>query len=278
MRVRWDFFIECTGIRFERVHKFEAEISEEHSKAFDLPVREFTALITIEPDEESYNPTIEQTGMLKITLPGDSKQTKLFAYSLAQQMARQITFSQGDVKVVYGLVTGEHLPDTPEEAEQLAEGPYFFEARIVEVEPTPSFDGSSLQKLTAHPLIEQFNAANSAKNPIDRFLGLFRILEDLYGPTAKKVTLAEALKASSELLQIAQKHLHFTEDGAERPLTHDDFSGLVDSLVRARHECAHLRSSKGFGVTHGDPRVTTEIEPLTSPLCDLTYEAIRARL
>jgi hypothetical protein len=278
MRVRWEFFIECTGIRFERVHKFEAEISEKHSKPFGLPVQEFTALITIEPDEKSYNPAIEQTGLLKITLPGNNEQTKDFAYWLSRQVARQITFSQGEVKVVYGLVTGEHLPDTLEEAEQLAEGPYFYEARLVEVLPTPSFDGSSLEKLATHPLIEQFNAANKAKNPIDRFLGLFRILEDLYGPTAKKVTLAEALKASAELLQIAQKHLHVAEDGNERPLTHDDFTGLVDSLVHARHECAHLRSSKGFGVTHGDPRVTTEIEPLTGPLRDLTYEAIQMRL
>jgi hypothetical protein len=169
------------------------------------------------------------------------------------------------------------LPDTPEEEGQMAEGPYFAEARLVEVLPTPSFDGASLQKLATSPLVEQFNAANRAKNPIDRFLGLFKILEDLYGPTARNVKLAEALRSSAELLRIAQKHLRVAEDGVERPLTQDDFSGLVDRLVRARHECAHLRSSKGFGVTHGDPRVTTEIEPLTGPLRDLMYEAIQTR-
>jgi hypothetical protein len=278
MRVRWEFFFECTGIRFERVHTFEAKVSEEHSKLFDLPVREFTALITVEPDEESYNPSIEQTGRLKITLPGTKEQTKNFAYWLSQQVGRQITFAQGEVKVVYGLVMGEHLPDTPAEAEQVREEPYFAEMRLVEVRPTPSFDGSSLQKLATSPLVQQFNSANRAENPIDRFLGLFRILEDLYGPAAKKVTLAEALKASAELFQIAQKHLHVTEDGVERSLTQDDFSGLVDRLVHARHECAHLRSSKGFGVTHGDPRVRTEIEPLTGPLRNLAYEAIQTRL
>jgi hypothetical protein len=278
MRARWEFFIECTGIRFERVHKFEAQISEEQAEGFGLPAKEFTALITIEPDEESYNPAIEQTGLLKITLPGNKEQTKNLAYWMSRQIARQITFSQGEVKVVYGLVMGEHLPDTPEEEEQVAEGPYFAEARLVEVLPTPSFDGSSLQKLATHPLIGQFNAADKAKNPIDRFLGLFKILEDLYGPTAKNVKVADALKSSGELLQIAQKHLHVAEDGAARPLTQDDFSGLVDRLVRARHECAHLRSSKGFGVTHDDPRVATEIEPLTGPLRDLAYEAIQMRL
>lgn len=278
MRARWDFFFECTGIRFERVHRFEAQVSEEHAKTFGLPVREFTALITVEPDEVSYNPVIEQTGHLKITLPGNKEQTKHLAYWLSRQVARQITFSQGEIKVVYGLIMGEHLPDTPEEAERLGETPYFAEAHLVEVLPTPSFDGSSFQKLATHPLIEQFNVANKSKNPIDRFLGLFRILEDLYGPTARKVTLAEALKASTELFQIAQKHLHVTDDQGARELTQDDFSRFVDKLVHARHECAHLRSSTGFGIPHGDPRVTTAVEPLTGPLRDLTYEAIQLRL
>jgi len=278
MRARWEFFFECTGIRFERVHKFEAKILEEHAKAFGLPVQEFDVLITIEPDEKSYNPTIEQTGRLKLILPGDKEQTKNLAFWLAQQTARQITFSQGEVKVVYGLITGEHLPDTPEEAEQLGDTPYFAEAHLVEIIPTPTFDGASLQKLANNPLIEQFNAANRAKNPIDRFLGLFRILEDLYGPTNKKATLAEALKASTELLQIVQMHLHFTENGNTRQLTQADFSQFVDKMVHARHECAHLRSSKGFGITHGNPRVTAEVEPLIGPLSELTYEAIQRRL
>ena len=92
------------------------------------------------------------------------------------------------------------------------------------------------------------------------------------------MTLAEALKASGELFQIAQKHLHVTEDGRDRPLAKADFDGLVEKLVRTRHECAHLRSSKGFGITHGDPRVTAEVEPLIGALHGLTSEAIQMRL
>lgn len=278
MRVRWEFFIDCTGIRFERIHKFEAKVSREHAEAFGLPGREFDALITIEPDKESYNPLVEQTGKLRIILPGNNKETKKAAFWLAQNAARQITFSQGEMKVIYGLIMGEHLPDTPEEAEQLGDTLFFAEAHLVEVIPTPTFDGSALQRIPNNPLIEQFNAANQAKNPIDKFLGLFRILEDLYGLTTKKITLAEALKASVELFQISQKHLQFADNGSTRQLTHSDFSQLVDRLVHARHECAHLRSSKGFGITHGDPRVRVEIEPLIGPLGKLAYEAIQVRL
>ena len=50
MRARWDFHIECTGVRFERVHKFGAMITEEQAEEFGLPAQRFEAIITIEPD------------------------------------------------------------------------------------------------------------------------------------------------------------------------------------------------------------------------------------
>jgi len=114
--------------------------------------------------------------------------------------------------------------------------------------------------------VEQFNAAKNAKNPVDQFLGFFKVLEDLYGPASEKVTLATALKNSTELLQITQKHLHLTENGRNKDLTENDFFVLVDKLVKTRHQCAHLRSSKGFGIPHGHPRVTAEVEPLINPV------------
>lgn len=284
MRARWDFHIECTGVRFERVHKYEATITKEQAEAFGLPAQEFNALIAIEPDEESYSPLIEQTGKLKITLPGNNEATENLAFWLSRHVAQQVTFSQGEMKINYGLILGEHLPDTPEEVEQLGDKPFFGKANLVEVLPTPSFDGSSLQNISSSPLLKQFNAADSAKNPIDRFLGLFRILEDLYGPTSnkvkkgKKVTLAESLKASDELFQLTLQHLYITENDIDRQPTKDDFFELVAKLVNMRHECAHLRTSENFGIPHGNPRVTTEVEPLIYPLRTLTFEAVQMRL
>ncbi|MBA3239915.1 MAG: hypothetical protein H0T60_01650 [Acidobacteria bacterium] len=281
MRARWDFHIECTGVRFERVHNYEAQITKEHAKEFGLPEEPFNALITIEPDEKSYDPLIEQTGHLRITTPGNNEATKDLAFWLARRVAQQITFSQGEMKINYGLILGEHLPDTPEEAEQLGDRSFFGQANLIEVRPAPTFDGSFLHNVSSSPLIPQFNAADSAANPIDRFLGMFKILEDLYGPPSKKVQkgkrvfLADSLKASSELLQLTQQHLHITENGTDRQLTKDDFFRLIDKLVKMRHECAHLRTSENFGITHGDPRVLTEVEPLTNLLRGLTLEIVR---
>ncbi len=278
MRSRWDFHFETTGIRFDREHKYAAKVTAEHAHEFDFPAEEFDALITIHPDEKSHNPLAEQTGMLKITIPGGREQTKNLAFWLADKAVQQIAFSQGEMKIHYGLILGELLPDTPEEADQLGDKPFFAEAHLIEALPTPTFDGSALGKVSSHPLIDQFNAAKKSENPIDKFLGLFRIIEDLYGPTSKSVTLADALKSSNELFQLVQRHVEMTQNDVTSIMTENDFNQLVARLVKTRHQCAHLKRSKGFGITHGDPRVRDEIEPLAELVRLLAFDAIQMRL
>lgn len=131
MRSRWDFFFECIGILFERTHTFEAKLPQELAESFGLPPQEINALIMIEPDEEVYPPPSKQTGQLKVTLPGNKEQTKSLAFWLAGHAAQQIAPSRGEMKIVYRSITGELLPDTPEEAEQLGDALFFSEADLV---------------------------------------------------------------------------------------------------------------------------------------------------
>jgi hypothetical protein len=277
MRTRWQFYFECEGIHFDRVHEFEAKVLEKDAAFFSLPPVAFDAIIRIEPDKESYSPVAEQTGRLHVILPGNNEQTKNFAFWMAHNAAQQITFSQGRMKISYGLIMGELLADTPTEAEQLGDNRFFAEAHLVEVKPPPAFNGDKLQKVISSPLIQQFNAANSASNPIDRFLGLFRILEDLYGPAKKKANLAKALKASDELFRIAQGQIYITQGDSRVKPEQEDFFRLVDKFVKTRHECAHLRSKRDFGITHGDPRVRKDVEPLANMMRALAFEAIKLR-
>jgi len=58
MRARWQFYFECEGIRFDRVHEFGALLSDDDAQAFGFPPQAFEAIIRIEPDEESINPTV----------------------------------------------------------------------------------------------------------------------------------------------------------------------------------------------------------------------------
>jgi hypothetical protein len=92
MRSRWQFYFETEGIRFERIHEFEAEVSEADAVAFGFPAVAFKAILRIEPENENVNPVAEQTGKVHIIVPGNSRQTKQLAFWIVENAAQQITF------------------------------------------------------------------------------------------------------------------------------------------------------------------------------------------
>jgi len=277
MKIRWEFQFEATGVRFERVHKFILQISKEHTKPLNFHISELDVEITIEPNKNYSDPVSKQIGQIYIPLPGNKEQTKPMAIFLARYVAEQISFSQGKLKILGGLIMGEHLPENDEEAKSLGDSPYFAEMQLIEIPLASTFSGNKLSKVSGNlALIEQFNKANEAKSSIDKFLGLFKVLEGFYGPTTKKVTTAASLKASIELKNLALNHLQKNENGKSRKFTGADFIVLVDDLVKTRHKCAHLKPD-GFGITYGHPDVVRKVEPLILALQILSYEAIQLR-
>jgi hypothetical protein len=273
MRVRWQFYFWYEDFKFERTHTFGMQITKEHAEAFGLPAEGFEAKVTIEADEEKHG-HVKQRGIINIYLPGYPEQTKDLAYSLAINFAEHITFSIGKIKLDGSFISNELLPETPEEEEAVGEKRFGMTVQIKEVPERVAFDSASLQRLTNNPLIKQFNQANDAASPIDRFIGLFKILEDLYGGHPIK----PALKAAAELKQIALEHLQIEDGGSPRQITEAEFEELIDKLANTRHECAHLRSSTGFGITYGDARVQSDVEPLIGALETLAYEAVKKRI
>lgn len=270
MRVRWQFYFWYEDLKFERTYTFGIPISKEHAEAFELPAEVFEAKVTIEADEEKHG-HVTQRGIINIYLPGDNEQTKDLAYSLAINFAEHITFSMGKIKLDGSFISNELLPETPEEEATVGENRFGWTVQIKEVPERVAFDSASLQRLTNNPLIKQFNEANNAASPIDRFIGLFKILEDLYGGHPIK----PALKVAAELKQIALEHLQIEDGGSTRQITEAEFEGLIDKLANTRHECAHLRSSIGFGITYGDARVQSDVEPLLDALESLAFEAVQ---
>lgn len=273
MRVRWQFYFTYEDLKFEKTYTYGVQVSKEQAEQFGLPAQEFEATLTIEADEERHG-HVRQRGKINIFLPGNNEQTEDLAYSLAISMAEHISFSQGKIKLDGSLIVNELLPDTPEEEAEVGENRFSWTVQIKEVPEKVPFDSASLQKLTNNPLLKQFNEANNAKSPIDRFIGLFKILEDLYGGHPVKA----AFKSSTELKQIALQHLEIEDNGATRQISQAEFEKLISDLVNTRHECAHLRSSTGFGITYGDARVQSDVEPLLVPLEILTYEAVQRRI
>ncbi len=273
MKVRWQFFFEYEDLKFEKKYTYGVTVSKEDAEKFGLPSKEFEASVTIEADEEKHN-SIRQLGKINIYLPGDNEKTKNLAYTLASGLAQQITFTQGRIKIDGSLVSNELIPETPEEEKELGENRFSWTMHFTEVPDKLPFDSSSLQNVTSNPLIRQFNDANDAKSPIDRFIGLFKILEDLYDGQPLKATF----KSSNELNRLALQHIKMEELGTVRPISQAEFEKLVDDLVDTRHQCAHLRSSTGFGITYGDARVQCVVEPLLIPLEMLAYEAVKENL
>lgn len=277
MKIRWQFHFEYEDLEFERTYNYEATISKEQAEKFGLPTQEFKAFITIKPIEKK-DASIRQLGILEITLPGDVEQTEKLAGGLAIAVAQQISFSQGKMKIDGSLISAERLPETEAEIEQIGKKPFFFKVHLVEVLPPTPFKSSSLQKVVSNPLIIQFNVADKNKNPIDSFIGLFKILEDLYGSPKRKDHIADSLKKSVELKQIAMNEMIFRENNVKKYLTEMEFESLIDDFVRIRHECAHLRSSTGFGISYGDSRVQTDVKPLLEPLRIIAFEAVQKHI
>jgi hypothetical protein len=273
MKVRWQFYFEYENLKFEKKHTYGVQLSKEDAEAFGLPPQEFEAAITIESDEEEHG-SIRQRGIINIILPGDNEKTKDLAYSLASSLADHITFSQERIKIDWSLVMNELLPETPEEETELGENRFSWTVQVRKVLDGVPFDSSSLQRLTNNPLLKQFNEANNARSSIDRFIGLFKILEDLYGSHPLK----RAFKSSTELRQVALQNIKIVEGEDTRPLTQAEFENLVDDLVNTRHECAHLNRSTGFGITYGDSRVQSNVEPLLVPLEILARESVKRRI
>lgn len=282
MKSKWVFRFKCKGFRFDSIQNFGGYVDREATVNSDLSPENPDFLLTFEPDAETEMPGSEQTGKLIIVLSGDVEATKEMAYWIADHASEYISFFNGELKISYGYIAGELLPETPEEEEQLGEHRHFREVRLIQHPPPRVFDGSSFQRMTidsaTNSKLQQFNIALNANNPIDQFLGLFRIIEDFYDASSKAKKLADRLKASSELIGIACKHLKIIENDIPRPLTQDDSFRLIEELVSIRHQCAHLRTSVGFGIPHGDPKVGDKVSPLIGPLRILAFEAIRIRL
>ena len=269
MKVRWQFYFEFEDLNFERTYTYSVPVSIEDARMFGLPDLAFDAVVTIEAEKEKHG-HVKQRGRIKILLPG-YKETKDLAYSLATGLEQEITFSQRRIDIIWSFVSNELIPETPQEKEEIGENRFSWTMQMVNVPEKVPFDSTSVQKITSNLLIGQFNQANDAKNPIDRFIGLFKILEDLYGGHPLKTSF----KNSVVLSRLALQHIEKGRQETKRRISKPEFEKLVDDLVDTRHQCAHLRSSVDFGIAYGDSRVQSEVEPLLIPLEILAWEAIK---
>lgn len=271
MKCRWEFPFDCEDVIFDGPVEYYAECSQEDWEKIGL--RESTIRITIEPTPGEPNAR-KQRGTMNVFLTGTCEATGKVASHVVRLLAQQLAFLYPKFKVHGYYEVCERIPETPEEEESIKEGVYMMTLRLITVPERQPFQPVSFETAKYSALIDQFHAANAAKSPVDQFIGHFKIIEDLYGPV-KNETLAPYLKQSSALYELAKRTLKVADENGGRAPTKTEFDKLIDGFVRVRHECAHLRSRKNFGIGYADPRVKTEVEPSVEILTQLTRAAVQ---
>jgi len=270
MKTEWTFYFDTKEFKFDKVYDFTGTLDKNDAGKTIIHYKG-----RIVPDEDNPNNRMStQSGKLFINLPMSYDEAKPIAYYLAQHITQKISFEFGDFNLRGGLIFCQNIPETPEEQKEVGDAPHCADVSLVEARGPISFNPSCFDNISKLPLdndlMSQHITARHSPSPIDKFLGFFKILESQFLPKSKKTTLRESLSQSDILLDIFSMSF-LPKEGKQ---LHESFCDFVDSIVHARHRCAHLKKSNKFGYSPIDPSVRTEVEPYIKPLEVLTYETI----
>jgi hypothetical protein len=271
MKTEWEFHFETHNFIFEKEHKYKAKVpSKNSSEGMPMNLKEMSFDVRITPDNDCKDQNAEQTGSLFITLPLTYEMAKEEVHSLVHLIAERISFESGEFNIHGSPVICKRISETPKEEEEIGDSPYAIEMHMEEVVSPPTFDSKSFTERSKTSidlgLVSQHNAAKKALNPIDKFLGFFKILESQF-------MSKECLEDSETLFKIYAGTFKFGSIDQART----SFIEFIKGIIHARPRCAHLKANKNFGYVPIDPRVRKEVEPFLLPLEVLTYATITSK-
>jgi len=117
----------------------------------------------------------------------------------------------------------------------------------------------------------QFNTARQARNPVDHYLGMFKVLESLFRGSKSLQTMHTV----PELRDLFRRHARNSDD---RELTQAQVTELVLHLVDYRNRCAHLREKVDQGLVIFDRDTQEEVRPSAEFLETIAREALFERM
>lgn len=276
MKTKWKFFFETVDFIFEKETIFKGNFDKNSvSQGLAENEEKFEFELSIVPDVEKKFPSATQTGTMFITIPYNYEEGKDFIKFLAHLISQRISFDFGQMKIHTGMIMCERLPETPEEKELIGDAPFAVEMHLQEVVPSEKFDSHLFINQSAKSmdcrLIEQHNIARHNINLVEKYLGFFKIIESLFGPQNKKISLEDALLSSADLYNIFKEVFVY-----DSPTIYEgEYKKFIKRLVSGRHRCAHMKLKKDFGYWYSDPRIKDEIQPYLQPLEMITYFAIQ---
>jgi hypothetical protein len=253
MKTEWKLDFKAYGITFPKRSRFTGNLLPPYEAD---PRIDFT--LEILSDREKTDLKSDATGQFVITLPGSAEDSEPFMFIALTQIKAKLEFPDRRIEIDGGGVFYKIITETAAEEEAVGDAIYGYNLRLVE-EPVqlPHFDPQQLvQSLPAQELaiMAQFNQASQA-NPIDKFLGFFKILEKVYADT-RGCDVLRTMKANNQLWKLAERTLKVRNEGG---FSRDDFNELLTCIYRTRDQCAHLRGRTGF--LPGDSRIVQVVEP-----------------
>lgn len=275
MKTEWQFFFKTKDFKFDKEYKFRVSVEGLTSENKDnIDTEELVFDLRITPDDKPNHPNAEQTGKLFITLPLPYEKAKAIIRQLTYILEQKISFEYGDFKIQGGLKICKNIPETTEEEKEVGEKPYIAQVNLITVVPPINFDSQEfvekLKNKSDLRFVAQYNYAKNLPNPIEKFLGFFKIIESHFPPVYKKQPLREVLGNNSAFYDIYIKTFKFDNEVQAK----ESYKDFIRSIIHARHRCAHLKVDEDFGYLPNDPKIKEEIEPLLLPLEVLTYEII----
>lgn len=275
MKTEWQFHFETRDFIFEKKHTFDGKTNALASfNGKPVNSEELPFVVRVSPDNSCKSTNAMQAGKLFITVPLSHEKSAPVIKDLAFFIAQRISFEYGSFNIQGGMIICKKIPETLEEEKEVGNKPYAIEVNLIEAISPPRFDSKNFENQSKKPLdmglVAQHNTTKNTPNPVDKFLGFFKILEKQFPPKNKNQSLKKCLESNIKLFKIYKSIFGFKSPEEAR----NSFHSFIKSIVHARHRCAHLKAENSFGYDPIDPKIKDEVEPFLLPLEKLTYNTI----
>lgn len=266
MKSKFKFPFNTDYIMFDQVHEIKFKIEGSYSKIEgSSEVRNVSEEIEILIDPYAY---IDQKnkfdGDVIISIPGDPIENEFIAFDILERLESHISFFYGDIRFFKGMVIAERIPENEKEKEEIRDKKFRGKLSLQEVPKPKKFDQNILRLLPAvnnfKNSIDLYIEAGRTKNPVDKYLNYFKVIETEFHFGKKKAK--ESLGSNERFREILLNDIQLKKDnGKFSPVHEDEITQLIEILVSTRDNCAHLKEKNKFGFSPKDPVSIHKLKP-----------------
>ncbi|HEV7487700.1 MAG TPA: hypothetical protein VGQ65_18685 [Thermoanaerobaculia bacterium] len=245
-------------------------------------VHEFEIEIRIAPRLADASNSRERQDWLELRIARAPEKYFLFARQFASEVAVKIAFFCPEFQIRGGFAEAERVPENIEEESSVGEKRHLVLIWLRETDAPFLLNQHHLRLLPfmagLERTIRQYTAARDGRNPIEGYLGMFKVIETLY--YSGRGHIRTVLKGNNELRDILRQSYR-TGFADEESLSEPDdlnIDVMIDDMIRTRDQCAHLRGHNAFGYAPGDAEVFRVVEPILAIISIVAREAIRRRI